>query len=57
MNPDEINKLIKNSVERLKDLEGFEKVRFIILYGSAVEGITRQHRCSVKGDHFKPTII
>ena len=41
MSPDEINKLVKNSVERLKKIEGFDKVRFIILYGSAVEGITR----------------
>lgn len=41
MNPDEIDKLVKNSVERLKNIQGFEKVRFIILYGSAVEGITR----------------
>ncbi|SNQ62960.1 nucleotidyltransferase domain-containing protein [Candidatus Methanoperedens nitratireducens] len=42
MSPDEINKLVKNSVERLKKIEGFDKVRFIILYGSAVEGITRE---------------
>ncbi|GFO97146.1 DNA polymerase beta subunit [groundwater metagenome] len=41
MNPDEIDKLVKNSVERLKNIQGFEKVRFIMLYGSAAEGITR----------------
>ncbi len=43
MNPDEINKLVKNSVERLKNIEGFEKVRFIILYGSAAEGVSREN--------------
>jgi predicted nucleotidyltransferase len=42
MNPDEINELVKNSVEKIKKIEGFDKVRFIILYGSAVEGITRE---------------
>ena len=42
MNPDEIDKLVKNSVERMKNMQGFEKVRFIMLYGSSVEGITRQ---------------
>ena len=41
MNPDEIDKLIKNSVERLKNLQGFEKVNFIVLYGSSVEGVPR----------------
>ncbi len=41
MNPDEIDKLVKNSVERLKNIQGFEKVRFIMLYGSSVEGIPR----------------
>lgn len=43
MNPDEIDELVKNSVEKLKNLDGFEKVRFIILYGSAAEGITREN--------------
>lgn len=43
MNPDEINELVKNSVERLKNIEGFEKVRFIILYGSAAEGTIREN--------------
>lgn len=42
MNRDEIDKLIKNSMEKLKNLEGFDKVRFIIHYGSAAEGITRE---------------
>ena len=41
MNPDEIDKLIKNSLERLKNLQGFEKVNFIVLYGSSVEGVPR----------------
>jgi predicted nucleotidyltransferase len=41
MNPDKIDKLVNNSVERLKNIQGFEKVRFIILYGSSVEGIPR----------------
>ncbi len=43
MSPDEINKLVKNSVERLKNIEGFEKVRFIMLYGSAAEGVSREN--------------
>ena len=42
MNPDEIDKFVKNSLEKVKKIQGFEKVRFIILYGSSVEGITRQ---------------
>jgi uncharacterized protein len=42
MNPDEINELVKISVERLKNIEGFEKVRFIILYGSAAESVSRE---------------
>jgi len=42
MNPDEIDKLVKNSMEKVKKIQGFEKVRFIMLYGSSVEGITRQ---------------
>lgn len=41
MNPDEIDELVKNSVEILKNIQGFEKVRFIMLYGSSVEGIPR----------------
>ncbi|MCZ7357812.1 MAG: nucleotidyltransferase domain-containing protein [Candidatus Methanoperedens sp.] len=43
MNPDEIDELLKSSVERLKNIYGFEKVRFIILYGSAVKGMTREN--------------
>lgn len=43
MSPDEINELVKNSVGRLKTIEGFEKVRFIILYGSAAEGTVREN--------------
>ena len=41
MNLDKIDELVKNSVERLKNIQGFEKVRFIMLYGSSVEGISR----------------
>ncbi len=43
MSPDEIDKLVKNSVERLKNIQGFKKIRFIILYGSAAEGRTREN--------------
>ena len=43
MRPDEIDNLVKINVERLKNLDGFEKVRFIILYGSAAEGTTREN--------------
>ena len=42
MNPDEIDELVKNSLEIMKKIQGFEKVRFIILYGSSVEGISRE---------------
>lgn len=42
LNPDGIDELVKNSVERLKHVQGFEKVRFIILYGSAAEGTIRE---------------
>lgn len=42
MSPDEIDELVKTNVEKLKNLDGFEKVRFIILYGSAAEGTTRE---------------
>jgi len=41
MNPDKIDELVNNSVERVKNIQGFEKVRFIMLYGSSVEGIPR----------------
>lgn len=43
MDRDEINNIIKNALERLKDIRGFEKVRFIILYGSAAEGRIRKN--------------
>ncbi len=43
MRPDEIDELVKINVEKLKNLVGFEKVRFIILYGSAAEGTTREN--------------
>lgn len=43
MNPHEIDELVKTNVERLKSLDGFDKVRFIILYGSAAEGTTREN--------------
>ncbi len=42
MNPHEIDELMRTNVERLKSLDGFEKVRFIILYGSAARGATRE---------------
>ncbi len=42
MNTDEIDKLVKKSFERLKNMQGFEKVRFIMLYGSSVEGMPRE---------------
>lgn len=42
MSPDEIDELVKINVGKLKNIDGFEKVRFIILYGSAAEGATRE---------------
>ncbi len=42
MNPDEMDKLVKKSFEILKNIQGFEKVRFIMLYGSSVEGMPRE---------------
>ncbi len=42
MKPDEIDELVKINVDRLKNIDGFEKIRFIILYGSAAEGATRE---------------
>lgn len=42
MNMDEIERIVKNAVKKLKNLEGFDKVRFIIIYGSAAEGMTRE---------------
>ncbi|MDP2845169.1 MAG: nucleotidyltransferase domain-containing protein [Candidatus Methanoperedens sp.] len=42
MSLDEIDEVVKTNLEKLKNIEGFDKVRFIILYGSAAEGITRE---------------
>jgi predicted nucleotidyltransferase len=42
MKPYEVDKIVDDAVERLKNVQGFEKVRFIILYGSAAEGTTRE---------------
>lgn len=42
MKPDEIELSLKKALERLKSIEGFEKVNFIILYGSAAKGMTRE---------------
>ncbi len=36
-----MNYLVLHALERLKTIEGFEKVRFIILYGSVAEGRAR----------------
>ncbi|MDV2481525.1 nucleotidyltransferase domain-containing protein [Methanoculleus sp. Wushi-C6] len=36
-----MNRFVRHALERLKNLEGFEKVRFIILYGSVAEGRAR----------------
>jgi len=33
-----VNRFVRHALERLKTVEGFEKVRFIILYGSVAEG-------------------
>ncbi|MBN1195343.1 MAG: nucleotidyltransferase domain-containing protein [Methanomicrobiaceae archaeon] len=33
---------IRDALDRLKTVEGFEKVRFIILYGSVAEGRARE---------------
>jgi len=32
-----VNRLVRHALERLKTVKGFEKVRFIILYGSVAE--------------------
>ncbi|MCZ7382286.1 MAG: nucleotidyltransferase domain-containing protein [Candidatus Methanoperedens sp.] len=42
MNPDEIDEIVKNGLEKVKTIQGFEKIRFIILYGSAVNGTIRK---------------
>ncbi|MCM2465541.1 nucleotidyltransferase domain-containing protein [Methanoculleus oceani] len=36
-----MNHFVRHALERLKTVEGFEKVRFIILYGSVAEGRAR----------------
>jgi len=36
-----VNRFVRHALERLKTVEGFEKVRFIILYGSVAEGQAR----------------
>lgn len=38
MMEDRMRKEIEKVIERLKNIEGFEKVKFIILYGSAAKG-------------------
>ena len=37
-----MNHFVRHALERLKTVEGFEKVRFIILYGSVAEGRARE---------------
>ncbi len=34
--------LVRHALERLKTVEGFDRVRFIILYGSVAEGRARE---------------
>ena len=36
-----MNHFVRHALERLKTVEGFENVRFIILYGSVAEGWAR----------------
>jgi hypothetical protein len=36
-----VNHFVRHALERLKTVEGFENVRFIILYGSVAEGRAR----------------
>jgi predicted nucleotidyltransferase len=36
-----VNHFVRHALERLKTIEGFEKIRFIILYGSVAEGRAR----------------
>ncbi len=43
MNPDEIDKIVNDAMDILKNIQGFEKVRFVILYGSAAEGMMREN--------------
>lgn len=39
----EVDKIVKDVVEKLINIQGFEKVRFVIFYGSAAEGTTREN--------------
>ena len=39
---DEIERIAENAINKLKNLKGFDKVRFVILHGSAAEGLTRE---------------
>ena len=41
MNTDDVDVLVKKALEKLKDIEGFEKINFVILYGSAAGGLIR----------------
>ena len=43
MNPDEIVRIANNAIDKLKNIQGFEKVKFIILFGSASEGTDREN--------------
>ncbi|MCX9073058.1 MAG: nucleotidyltransferase domain-containing protein [Candidatus Methanoperedens sp.] len=43
MNPDEIARIANNAIDKLKNIQGFEKVKFIILFGSASEGTAREN--------------
>ena len=36
-----MNRFVQHALERMRTVEGFEKVRFIILYGSVAEGRAR----------------
>ena len=56
MKPDELDKIVNEAVQRLKNIDGFEKVRFIILYGSHADigfpnisghGDTSHNQCMV----------
>lgn len=37
-----MNRFVQHALERLKTVEGFEKVRFVIFYGSIAEGRARE---------------
>jgi len=37
-----VDRFVRHALERLKAIEGFERVRFIILYGSVAEGRARE---------------